>query len=222
MARLQTEHLSAEGQKVLQKGLREQLFPAGGDVIGKGAPVSGAWFVLAGRLRVYSLSPGGREASLYLINPGETCILALNSLFNSFLYPAWVQAVEDSRVGIIPGDVWRTLFRSEPHIQEITVSALSTVVFRLVEELEQVHSLRLDQRLASLVLARGDNRGVLCWTQQEIASHLGTTREVIARLVQGMSRQGLVRSGRGRIEILDRRGLQALLEDGSPDPVRPE
>lgn len=82
--------LSEKGRRQLDQGLVTRRFPRGRTIIEKGQDVSGAYFVLEGRLRVFSLLPSGKEATLYAVRPGETCVLALNSLFNDLLYPAWV------------------------------------------------------------------------------------------------------------------------------------
>src|SRR3954454_7064622 len=46
-------------------------------ILYKGQPVSGAYFVLRGRLRVFTIAPSGTEATLYFLDPGETCVLRL-------------------------------------------------------------------------------------------------------------------------------------------------
>jgi CRP/FNR family transcriptional regulator len=195
--------LSDEGKRLLDQGVSSAACDADTMVLHKGQPVSGAYMVLKGRLRVFSLSPNGNEATLYFINPGETCVLALNCLFNDLLYPAWVQAEEATTVAVVPGPLYRQLFRSEPSIQELTVTALSTVVFRLMGELEQLHSSHHRQRLANFFLLHATADGVLQMTQQRLANHLGTTREVIARLMGEFVAEGIVASGRGMIRILD-------------------
>jgi CRP/FNR family transcriptional regulator len=170
-------------------------------IINKGNSVSGAYVVVRGRLRVYSISPGGNEATLYFINPGEVCILALNCIFNNLLYPAWVQTEPDTCVGVIPSLTYRTLFQNEPSIQNLTVHALSVLVFRLMEELEEVHSLNLNERLAKFILLRGEAQGRLNMTQTELAAHLGTTREVVAKLLRKMVASKSVKTLRGSIVI---------------------
>lgn len=79
--------------------------------------------MVSGNLRVFTLSPDGNEATLYLINPGETCVLALNCIFNDLLYPAWVEAGPATQVAVIPGAIYRTLFESESAIRDMTVQA---------------------------------------------------------------------------------------------------
>ena len=193
--------LSVCGQQMLECGMQLNEFRGLQTIINKGNTVSGAYVVIHGRLRVYSISPGGNEATLYFINPGEVCILALNCIFNNLQYPAWVQTEADTCVGVIPSLTYRTLFQNEPSIQNLTVHALSVLVFRLMEELEEIHSLNLSERLAKFILLRGTATGQLVMTQSELAAHLGTTREVIAKLLRKMVAEKSVKTMRGAILI---------------------
>ncbi len=202
--------LSTTGERTLAQGLQQHHFPHSKQLIHKGQQVSGAYFVTQGRLRVFTFTPQGTEATLYFINPGETCVLALNCLFNDLLYPAWVECDADTHLAVIPGNTYRHLFESEKPVQEITVKGLSTLVFRLMDELEQLHSCNLDQRLANFILANATSDGTLPMTQQEIASHLGTSREVIARLMRGLVAEGCVSTGRGVVKVEDVSGLSGM------------
>ena len=195
--------LSVASRSRLASGLRYLQFAKRAAVLARGQRVSGAYVVISGTLRVFTLSPGGQEATLYLINPHETCVLALNCIFNDLLYPAWVEAGSAARVAMIPGAVFRTLFDSEPAIRNMTVQAFSTVVFRLMTELEEVHSYRLEQRLCNFLLLHASADGTLQMTQQEIASHLGTTREVVARTLGRLATLGRIRTCRRQIVIND-------------------
>ncbi|MGE4278137.1 MAG: Crp/Fnr family transcriptional regulator [Magnetospirillum sp.] len=202
--------MTPSGQDILSRGHSRHLFTKGAVPVNKGQSVSGAYFVLSGQLRVFTLSPAGREATLYQIAPGETCVLALNCLFNDLLYPAWVQAEDDSEVAVVGGATYRTLFETERPIQQLTVKALSTIVFRLMDELEQIHSCRLDQRLAQFLLRHANATGCLAMTQQEIAGHMGTTREVVARLMADFAAKAWVETTRGRVNVLDPAALTRL------------
>lgn len=202
--------LSGEGRALLERTMARRAFQAGQTVIEKGDPVSGAFFVLTGALRVYALSPAGREAGLYLLRPGETCVLALNSLFADLRYPAFVRADSDCTVGIAPGHAFRALFEREPAIRDLTVRALSTLVFRLMDELEQVHSLTLEQRLAATLLSQADGGSVARRTQQRLADHLGATREAVARIMARLSTQGAIEAGRGAVRLVDFPALRRI------------
>jgi len=204
-------NLSESGRKLLRQGTIYKDCSPPAPILHKGTPISGAYFVVRGQLRVYSLAPDGTEATLYFINPGETCVFALNSLFNDLRYPAWVQAESDTTVALIPGPIFRQLFEHEPSIQDVTVRALSTLVFRLMTELEEIHSYKLDQRLANLLLVHASADGELRMTQQQMAQHLGTTREVVARLIREFVSLGYVETGRGVTMVRDAAGLAGLI-----------
>ncbi|HEY0720421.1 MAG TPA: Crp/Fnr family transcriptional regulator [Gammaproteobacteria bacterium] len=206
-------NLSQEGTKLLE-GTLSNSFPDATTVIHKGQRVSGAYVVRSGQLRVFTFTPQGTEATLYFIKPGETCVLALNCLFNDLLYPAWVEAAASTIVDLIPGAVYRKLFEREPAVQDMTVKALSTLVFRLMGELEQIHSCTLSQRLANFLLLNASSDGVIRMTQSELASHLGTTREVVARLIQRFTTQGYVTTKRGTVTVMNSAKLAELVKTG--------
>ncbi len=205
------ENLTKQGRDILDKGVVSKSIPPATTILHKGAKTSGAYVVTQGRLRVFSIAPTGSEATLYLIDPGETCILALNCLFNDLLYPAWVSSEPRTEVAVIPGAVYRKLFESEPSIQNLTVHALSTLVFRLMSELEQVHFCKLEHRLADFILIRASSDGLLRMTQQEIAHHLGTTRECVARIMQVFVKKNLVETQRGSTQVKDAKRLSDLI-----------
>jgi len=206
------QFLTPTSRSVLERGLQYVNLVQAAPVLHKGQRVSGAYVVVSGQLRVFTLSPHGKEATLYLINPGETCVLALNCIFSDLLYPAWVEASAATRLAIIPGLEFRILFESEPAIRNMTVQAFSTVVFRLMAEIEEIHSYKLEERLISFLLLHASHDGRLQITQQRIASHLGTTREVIARALGQLTSSGHIQPGRSEIVLKDPPKLAGLLK----------
>jgi CRP/FNR family transcriptional regulator len=175
--------------------------------------IAGAYIVLSGRLRVYSIAPNGNQSTFYFVDPGETCVLAMNCLFNDLLYPAWVEAEWDTTLAIVPNATYRRLFERESAIQDLTVRALSTATFRLMETLEQIQGLNLEQRLASLILSHSSSDGRLRMTQQQMAQHLGTSREVIARFIAKFASRGWVRTQRGLLDIISANHLVYMISD---------
>jgi CRP/FNR family transcriptional regulator len=208
------KHLSDSGKRLLAHGSITKSSSRSAAILHKGQPVSGAYVVLKGRLRVFTVAPNGAEATLYFIDPGDACILALNCLFNDLLYPAWVQAETSATVAVIPGPVFKKLFATEQAVQNLTVQALSTLVYRLMAELDRVHSTNTKQRLAQFILLHADAEGTLRMTQQKIAQHLGTTREVIARLLRELVSKRFVKTDRGAIAIRDLFELRRITTGG--------
>jgi CRP/FNR family transcriptional regulator len=212
--------LSEKSRALLAQGTLVSDCASGAVILHKGQPVSGAYLVLDGRLRVFTIGPNGNEATLYFVERGEACVLALNCLFNDLLYPAWVQVEAKTTLALVPGLVYRRLFESERQVQDLTVHALSTLVYRLMGELERVHSSNQRQRLVQFILLHANGDGVLRMTQAQIARHLGTTREVIARLIAEFAGKGWLRTRRGSVGIVDLFGLRSVLVSGRGPAAR--
>ncbi|MEO8155764.1 MAG: Crp/Fnr family transcriptional regulator [Rhizobacter sp.] len=208
--------LGPAGKALLSQGAVRKKSARAAIILHKGQPVSGAYIVLTGRLRVFTIAPNGTEATLYFVDPGESCVLATNCVFNDLLYPAWVQAEVATSIALIPGPVYRKLFESEPSIQNLTVQTLSALVYRLMAELEHLHSSHHKQRLAQFILLHAASDGTLHMTQHQLAQHLGTTREVVARLMQGFVARGFVQTGRGSVTLRDLFGLRRVV---APDAL---
>lgn len=179
----------------------------------KGDKVSGAYVVTKGCLRVFTFTPNGNESTFYLIKPGEACVFAINCLFNQLLYPAWVSAEEDTEISVIHGTLFKQLFQTEAAIQSLTIDALSTAVFKLMIEVEQLQGWNLSQRLANLLLNESSDENILSMTQQEIAARLGSTREVVARVLAEMSALGWISTGRGKVNVIRADVLAASLSE---------
>ena len=195
------DHLTQEGRIRFEQAAQGVTFDKGAMPILKGDAITGAYIVVRGRLRVTALSAEGREATLYAIAPGETCVLAINSLFKAMPYPGTVVAEEETEVLFVPGAVWRALFASEPAIQNMTLEALGVAVTRLMQALESVHSRPLRERLMHFLEARADPLGRVALTQRQIAAELGTAREVVARHLAALRRKGVITGPRGTIEM---------------------
>lgn len=82
----------------------------------------------------------------------------------------------------------------------------------LMQLVEEVAFMRLDQRLAALLLGHGRD---VRTTHQQLAQDLGSVREIVSRLLKGFEHRGLVKLGRETIEILDPAGLRQLAETSS-------
>jgi CRP/FNR family transcriptional regulator len=175
----------------------------------RGDAVDGLYLVVGGALRVYYVTAEGREATLYDVEPGGTCILALTSTFAAEPYPAWVDA---GTAGVsyvrLPGAVARRWLASEPAFRDFVFGVLAGRVLGLMQALEETGSALVEQRVARYLVRRMDPGGIVRATQAGIASELGSAREVVFRALRALAARGLVRTGRGRIVVLNADGLR--------------
>jgi CRP/FNR family transcriptional regulator len=172
------------------------------EIIFKGDTVSGVYLVQSGSLRIYTISSRGKETTLYTVQPGESCLLALNCVFSEFRYPAWVSTgLPSTRILTIPSELFRSLHAKEPSVRNFTFDVLSTRLFDLMSTLDEVTSQELDERLASFLIRRANRHLEVKMSHQEIAFHLGTAREVISRLLRQFEQEGLLKIARKCITL---------------------
>lgn len=177
----------------------------------RGDDAGGAYLVTAGSLRVFYISDDGREATLYRVEPGGTCVLSLTATFNDEPYPAWVDAgLTGASFVRVPNTIFHGLIDRDAAFRRFAFAALSGRVLDLMRTLEELGSARIEQRLARYLLAQHASDNCVRTTQSGIASELGTAREVVFRALRSLEQRRLVDTGRMRVRILDRRGLEAV------------
>jgi len=174
----------------------------------RGDSADGAYLIVAGSLRVYYITAEGREATLYRVEPGGTCILSLTSTLDRRSYPAWVDSGPRGGEYVrIPSAILHRLLDSESALRQFVFGALSGRVFELMCTLEEIGSAQVEQRLARYLLRRREADDCVRVSQVGIASDLGTAREVIFRALRSLAQRKLIRTGRMRVQIIDRAGL---------------
>ena len=202
--------LSPESRREIERSGKNTLFREKGYFIHKGERVSGVCLVESGCLRVYNIDGAGKETTLYSVMPGESCLLAVNCVFSDIAYPAWVNVdMRETKVLMIPAELYKQLYSKEDAVRDFTFNVLSARIFDLMTTLEETCSYEVDYRLASFLVRRADSQGEIRLTHQEIASHLGTAREVVSRLLKEFKNKGLLITSRGTISILSIQGLSS-------------
>jgi CRP/FNR family transcriptional regulator len=182
--------------------------PAGQDVFLEGDRVDGIALLISGVVRVYKIGGTGREITLYRFGLGQSCILSANAILNQNTFPAIATVEQDAEAVIIPSATFRDWVRRYDLWRDFVFDLLSQRLSTLMTIVDEVVFLRMDARLASFLRTRSQVQNPMRITHQEIASELGTSREVISRLLEDLSARGLVRSTRGEIEVLDEAGLE--------------
>lgn len=203
--------LSKSSQDLVNEHALWKSYQAKEHLIEKGDSVAGVFLIQSGSLRVYTINSKGHETTLYWVNSGNSCVLAMNCIFSNLFYPAWVESCEEEvEIAIIPPAIYRKLFETEPLIQEFTFNVQSATVFDLLTTLEEAVTSSFMQRLASLLIKKADNRKIVNLGHDEIANHLGTAREVVSRACRQMQNKGLISTKRKEITLLDTTALSKL------------
>jgi CRP/FNR family transcriptional regulator len=180
--------------------------PEGQLLFEQGAPCRGFPMVLAGEVRVARGSPGGRSIELYRVTPGELCIASVSCLFGHAPLVAHGTAVTATELVVLSPEAFHRWTAHEP-FRRYVFGIIADRLADLMALAEAVAFQRLDRRLAGALLGRGV---MLQRTHQSLADELGTVREIVTRLLKRFEREGWVRLGRERVEIVDAAALRAF------------
>lgn len=180
--------------------------PAGTPVFDERQACQGFPFVLDGSIRVVKAAPNGRELPLYRVTPGETCVISSACLLGHVPYNARGITELDTTLIVLPTGDFQALL-DEPAFRDFIFELFSERIADLMQLIEEVAFRKLDQRLAALLLGKGQR---LHTTHQQLADELGSVREIVSRLLKNFAAQGLVALSREQIEILDPSGLRRL------------
>lgn len=202
------QHADAALVRDFQQAASFAHIPAGHDVFVEGDRVNGIALLISGVVRVYKIGETGREITLYRFGTGQSCILTANAILSSNDFPAVATVEQDAEAVIVPADTFRDWVKRYDLWREFVFDLLSQRLFTVMEIVDEVAFHRMDARLASFLLERSQVQSPIRITHQQIASELGSSREVISRLLEDLSARGLIRSTRGEIEVLDDDGLK--------------
>lgn len=177
-------------------------FSAGTHLYWEGDTCSGIAFLLSGSIRVYKSGESGREITLYEIGPGETCILNASCILGNKSYPANAVTISGGEFVLVPAPDFRCLLGSHETMRDFVFSLLSERLGEVMELVNEVAFRRMDERLMEYLVEKSGD-GVLLATHQKVASDLGTSREVVSRLLKDLERQGKLQLGRNTITLLE-------------------
>jgi len=199
--------LSPELGERLAREAKSLHFPAGETLFELSSHCEGYLFLLEGVIRVSSLAENGREILLYRLFPGESCIVTTSCLISSAEYPVRATAEEGVEGVWVPRALFLDLLHGSREYCGFVFRSFAQHLTTLLQLVEEIAFHRLDTRLARLLLERGAEIEA---THQEIASELGSVREIVSRLLKSFEDQGWVRLGRRHVTVIDARKLQEI------------
>ncbi|MCS6881261.1 MAG: Crp/Fnr family transcriptional regulator [Oscillochloridaceae bacterium] len=184
--------------------------PAGTTLQLEGEPAEAMYLVVAGRVKLYRLSTGGREQVLGIVGAGG--LFNAVPIFDGGPCPASAETLDDAVLAALPRQRLLELIDSHPALARALLSELAARLRHMVDLVDTLALHTVQGRLARLLLeqARAAERGapVAPLTQAQMAARLGTVREMVSRTLKSFEALGLIRMERNAIHVLDRAGLE--------------
>lgn len=184
--------------------------PKGATLFQPGEAVKGYVVMLAGRVDVNLIGPNGRDILLYRVAPGESCIQSTLGLLGGDAYTGEALAETPCRLVVIPRDVFFALLDSSQKFRRLVFGAFAERMQAMMQLVENVSFMSVEARLAALILDRVGPDCSLKMTQAEIATAIGTAREVVSRRLDKLAQAGVVAQERGVVTIRDAAKLEEI------------
>jgi CRP/FNR family transcriptional regulator, cyclic AMP receptor protein len=191
-------------EDALPAGLLERLashgnvraFPAHAILINEGDRTDSLYILLAGRVKLYSSADSGREIVLTVLTPGQYFgELSLDGSPRSLS----AQTLEAARCCVIAADELRQFLAAEPDFAHHLTHKLMRMVRRLTEQVKSLALQGVYERIVRLLTELSDEAGAERvvrdkLTQQDIADRVGSSREMVNRIMKELVAGGYVAS----------------------------
>jgi CRP-like cAMP-binding protein len=191
-------------QKLMGSAVRRSV-SAGTILFMEGDPVVGFYLIESGQVKISRVSQDGREYILLLLGTGDSFneVAALDGGPN----PATATAYSDAVVHCILRDELRRIVHENPDLAWAMIESISRRARHLVGMVQDLSMRSVKGRLANLLLDQAEaneaNASPRMLTQEEMASRLGTVREMVGRALRGLANDGIIEFDRHRIVVLD-------------------
>lgn len=198
--------LDEETKSIIKNSLIIREFDSDYTLIYESSSCLGFSLIIIGSIRVYKLSDKGREVTLYKLEKGDTCYLSMSCMLTNKHFPAFAEVIEPTVITFIPSSIFNKYIYNTLEFQKYIFENLYTKFNNVLKVLEELAFESVDIRIAKylLLISQKDNSSkYLYLTQEKIAQELGTSREVVSRILTDFKNKGILISSRGKISILD-------------------
>lgn len=169
----------------------------------------GLVLVKSGLLRVYFISPQGREYTLYLIKPGELCVMSAACIIDEVSFDIYVCAEEDTEIAIVGAKVFKEIMQKNKDLQIFIYKSMAKRFSEIMVSTQNILFYGVDTRLANCLLELSVN-GEVKITQEKLAHLIGSAREVVTRMLGEFEKQGIIKTDRGKVKITDEKKLKEI------------
>lgn len=211
--------LSEAELRFLSERAVPRSFSRGELIFSEGDPCAGLYVVESGHLRIFKSSPNGREQVLSVEGPGSS--IAELPVFDGGTYPASTAAADDARVYFIGKQDFFSLCLVHPQVSLKVLKVVGARLRRLVGIIEELSFTTVRSRLISVLvrMAKAGKKtpaGIeiqLPPSNQELASQIGTVRELVSRNLSRLQAEDLIRMEGKNVIVPDLQKLEAELTE---------
>lgn len=209
------EGLARDQCKALSNIAVDQILRRGQMIFSEDEEGAGFYIVISGRVKIFKLSPEGKEQIIHIAEAGES--FGEVTVFAGGRFPAHAEAIEESRILFFSRPAFVDLIRKNPSLAMNMLAVLSQRLRKLTALIDNLSLKEVPARLAAYLLYLSEqneaaNDLALDITKRQLACLLGTIPETLSRILAKMVKQGLIQSDGNRIIIKNRQDMKELAE----------
>ncbi len=194
---------------------QRKYYSKGQSFFSEGDEAAGFYVILSGKVKIFKLSPDGKEQIFHILETPEPFGEA--AVFAGKNYPASAQALSETPVLFFPGREFVNLIRRDPALALSMLGLLSMRLRKLTTLVENLSLREVPGRLAAYLLYQCQGNAhppviELDVSKNQMASLLGTIPETLSRILKRMMDENLIKADSRTITILDQKGLMDLAE----------
>lgn len=203
------EEITSADRELLLQGAVQKAYETGSIIKEPSEACGGLLLVVSGRLRAYFIGEEGREITLYRLFPEDLCILTASCTLQNITFQIAIETETRSNVYQISSAIWESVSARNAAVSQFSMTVIAQRFSDVMWVLDQMISRNLGQRIAAFLTEQSELAvsNTISLTHETIAHNLGTSREVISRLLKYFEADGAITQRRGMITILDRNKL---------------
>jgi len=187
----------------------------GEQIFSEGLDATAFFIVVSGKVKIYKLSPDGKEYTLHIHSPGD--IVAEAAIFDSMIYPASCMALENTTLIRISREGFLNLIKEHPELSLKMMSGYSKRLRQFVAKIEELSLKNIKSRLAGYLLENStvENGTIVChltYSKKELSSLLGTIPETLSRALAFLKQKKFIIEKDNTIIIPDPEKLRMFSE----------
>jgi CRP-like cAMP-binding protein len=187
----------------------------GEQIFSEGIDATAFFIVVSGKVKIYKLSPDGKEYTLHIHGPGD--LVAEAAIFDSMVYPASCLALEDTTLMRVSREGFLKLIREHPELSLKMMSSYSKRLRQFVAKIEELSLKDIKSRLAGYLIENSsvENGVAVChlsYSKKELSSLIGTIPETLSRALAFLKQKKLIIEKDNTIIIPDPEKLRIFSE----------
>lgn len=199
------KNLSADEKNELISKSAVTKYEKGELVHSKNSSCTGLLITISGNFRVFISAPNGRQITLFKLYDRDVCMLSASCAFTNLTYDVNLEAQSETEAIIIDSSLVKKLSESNFEIMNYILNLTQDKLSEVMYILEQATFFSLDERITNYLLeqSRYTDSNLLYITHENIANELGSSREVISRILKKFEKDGKIEVFRGKIKIIN-------------------